>query len=389
MRLERSSYRQHHSDFRESRHAEPTDLIGSSEALRHVRVRLEQVACTDATVLLLGETGTGKGLAAHLVHRLSPRRAARFVSVDCASLPSTLVESELFGRERGAFTDAHSAQAGRFEVANHGTIFLDEIGELPTEAQAKLLRVLQQSEFERLGSPRTIRVDVRVVAATNRNLADEVKAGRFRRDLYYRLSVFPISLPPLRERLEDLPALVHHMIERLSRRYQKRVDAVSQQLLAELATYHWPGNVRELENVLERAFITTPDSTLRLAEPLWTETLEALPVGATTALVDVERAHILGLLRANKWRIEGRKGAATALGLKPSTLRSRMQKLGVRRTVVDISGAGSIGNGVGDHAASPSHASAGEPERHELCRSGVCHDSSIRNASRAEDRCRR
>jgi transcriptional regulator with GAF, ATPase, and Fis domain len=345
MRLETSSYRQHPNEFRESRHVEPSDLIGSSEALRHVRVRLEQVACTDATVLLLGETGTGKGLAAHLVHRLSLRRAARFVSVDCASLPSTLVESELFGRERGAFTDAHSAQAGRFEVANHGTIFLDEIGELPTEAQAKLLRVLQQSEFERLGSPRTIRADVRVVAATNRNLADEVKAGRFRRDLYYRLSVFPISLPPLRERLEDLPALVHHMIERLSRRYQKRVDAVSQQLLAELATYHWPGNVRELENVLERAFITTPDSTLRLAEPLWTETLEALPVGATTALVDVERAHILGLLRANKWRIEGRNGAAMALGLKPSTLRSRMQKLGVRRTVVDTSGAGSIAMG--------------------------------------------
>ena len=324
-----------------SRHVEPGDLIGNSEALRHVRVRLEQVAATDATVLLLGETGTGKGMAARLVHRLSPRRAGRFVSVDCASLPPTLIESELFGRERGAFTDAHMAQAGRFELANRGTIFLDEIGELPPEAQSKLLRVLQDGEFERLGSPRTIHVDARVVAATNRNLADDVREGRFRRDLYYRLSVFPIAMPPLREHLEDLPALVHHLLERLSRRYHKRVDAVSRHLLEDLATHHWPGNVRELENVLERALITTPDAILRLSEWLGAELPARLQSAAPAALIDVERAHILRLLRATDWRIEGRQGAATALGLKPSTLRSRMRKLGVTRTALEIVRTGS------------------------------------------------
>jgi len=342
MRLATSSLRQQAVEFAESRHVESGDLIGNSEALRHVRLRLEQVAPTDASVLLLGETGTGKGMAARLVHRLSPRRAGRFVSVDCASLPPTLIESELFGRERGAFTDAHTAQAGRFELANRGTIFLDEIGELPAEAQSKLLRVLQDGEFERLGSPRTIRVDARVVAATNRNLADDVRAGRFRRDLYYRLSVFPIAMPPLREHLEDLPALAHHLLERLSRRYQKRVDAISRHLLEDLATHHWPGNVRELENVLERALITTPDATLRLAEWLGAEPPQVPYSAASTALIDVERAHILRLLRATDWRIEGRQGAATALGLKPSTLRSRMRKLGVTRTALEIAPTGSI-----------------------------------------------
>ena len=342
MRLATSSLRQQAVEFAESRHVESGDLIGNSEALRHVRLRLEQVAPTDATVLLLGETGTGKGMAARLVHRLSPRRAGRFISVDCASLPPTLMESELFGRERGAFTDAHTAQAGRFELANRGTIFLDEIGELPAQAQSKLLRVLQHGEFERLGSPRTIHVSARVVAATNRNLAEDVRAGRFRRDLYYRLSVFPITMPPLRERLEDLPALADHLLERLSRRYQKRVDAVSRRLVEDLATYHWPGNVRELENVLERAFITSPDSTLRLAEPLRADLPQMLPSAASMALIDVERAHILRLLHANDWRIEGLKGAAKALGLKPSTLRSRMRKLGVTRTAPEIVRTGSI-----------------------------------------------
>ena len=336
MRLATSSLRQQAVEFAESRHVESADLIGNSEALRHVRARLEQVAPTDATVLLLGETGTGKGMAARLVHRLSPRRAGRFVSVDCAALPPTLIESELFGRERGAFTDAHTTQAGRFELANRGTIFLDEIGELPAEAQSKLLRVLQHGEVGRLGSPRTIHVDARVVAATNRNLADDVRAGRFRRDLYYRLSVFPITMPALRERLEDLPALAHHLLERLSRRYHKRVDAVSRRLVEDLATYYWPGNVRELENVLERAFITTSDSTLRLAEPLGAELPPALPGAASMALIDVERAHIQRLLHATDWRIEGRSGAARALGLKPSTLRSRMRKLGVTRRAPEL-----------------------------------------------------
>jgi len=310
--------------------------------MRYMRFRLEQVATTDATVLLLGETGTGKGLAAELVHRLSRRRDSRFISVDCTSLPATLIESELFGRERGAFTDARTTQVGRFELADRGTVFLDEIGELPADAQSKLLRVLQHGEFERLGSPRTIHVDVRVVAATNRNLAEEVRAGRFRRDLYYRLSVFPITMPPLRERGNDITDLAHHLIERLADKHHKRIDCVPPSVLEHLASYNWPGNVRELENVLERAIITTPDTTLRLLEPLSSEELDAVPSAPTTVLVDVERAHILRVLHASGWRIEGPRGAATALGLRPSTLRSRMRKLGIRRTARESVGPGPI-----------------------------------------------
>jgi formate hydrogenlyase transcriptional activator len=307
------------------------ELVGESDAFRYMRFRLEQVASTNATVLLLGETGTGKGLAAQAIHRLSSRSETRFVNVDCSSLPATLMESELFGRERGAFTDARTTQMGRFELAHGGTIFLDEIGELPPEAQSKLLRVLQYGEFERLGSPRTIRVDVRVITATNRNLVEEVKAGRFRRDLYYRLSVFPITMPPLRERQTDIPALVQHLVKRLSEKHQRRIDSIPPVDLEILAAYDWPGNVRELENVLERAIITTPDTTLRLLEPLTPEALDAVPSAPTTMLVDVERAHILRVLYSTGWRIEGPRGAAAVLGLKPSTLRSRMRKLGIRR----------------------------------------------------------
>ena len=316
----------------------PIELVGGSDAFRYMRFRLEQVAATNATVLLLGETGTGKGLAAHAIHRLSARREARFVNVDCSSLPATLMESELFGREKGAFTDARTTQVGRFELAHGGTIFLDEIGELPPEAQSKLLRVLQYGEFERLGSPRTIRVDVRVITATNRNLFEEVKAGRFRRDLYYRLSVFPITMPPLRERQTDIAALAQHLVKRLAQKHQRRIEAIPPPVLETLAAYDWPGNVRELENVLERAIITTPDSTLRLLEPLTAETLDVLPGAPTTMLVDVERAHILRVLYSTGWRIEGPRGAAAVLGLKPSTLRSRMRKLGVRRTSSDSPG---------------------------------------------------
>jgi transcriptional regulator with GAF, ATPase, and Fis domain len=340
MRLEAFSQRVHSEPADAPRNT--CDFVGNSEAFRYMRFRLEQVARTDATVLLLGETGTGKGMAAQLVHRLSPRRDARFISVDCTSLPATLMESELFGRERGAFTDARTTQMGRFELADRGTIFLDEIGELPPDAQSKLLRVLQHGEFERLGSPRTIRVDVRVVAATNRNLAEEVKAGRFRRDLYYRLSVFPITMPPLRDRQDDIGLLITHLVDRLGKRHHKRIETVPRPLVEHLAAYDWPGNVRELENVLERAIITTPDSTLRLLEPLSAETLDVLPAAPTTILVDVERAHILRVLHANAWRIEGPRGAAVALGLKPSTLRSRMRKLGVRRSAVDAARGGSL-----------------------------------------------
>jgi formate hydrogenlyase transcriptional activator len=315
---------------------EDADVVGVSDAFRYMQFRLEQVAPTPATVLLLGETGTGKGLAAHTIHRMSPRRAMRFVAVDCAALPATLIESELFGRERGAFTDARATQIGRFELANGGTIFLDEIGELPAEAQAKLLRVLQQGQFERLGSPRTIKVDVRVIAATNRALSEEVRAGRFRRDLYYRLSVFPITMPPLRERHGDIPVLVERLVTRLTERHHREIDVIPTLLLDQLCAYEWPGNVRELENVLERAVITTADRVLRLAEPLSPQTIETGPVAGTVMLVDVERAHITRILQARGWRIEGLRGAAAALGLKPSTLRSRMRKLGIHRAVTDL-----------------------------------------------------
>ena len=309
---------------------EPVDLVGDSEPLVHVRKRMEQVAPTNATVLLLGETGTGKGVAARLIHQLSPRRDERFVSVDCTSIPATLIESELFGREKGAFTDARSTQVGRCELAHGGTLFLDEVGELPADIQSKLLRILQYGQFERLGSPRTIRVDVRIIAATNRSLIDEVKAGRFRRDLYYRLNVFPITMPPLRERQCDVPSLATFLIARLAGKHHRHIDAIPKGVFDTLAAYDWPGNVRELENVLERAIITTQDTTLKLIEVLTPDAAEAF-ASPTNLMVDVERTHILRMLHASEWRIEGPRGAARALGLKPSTLRSRMRRLGVTR----------------------------------------------------------
>jgi formate hydrogenlyase transcriptional activator len=310
----------------------PTNLIGESAAFHSMELRLKQVAATDATVLLLGETGTGKGVAARVIHEFGARRGAPFVNVDCTSLPPTLIESELFGRERGAFTDARSTQPGRFELAHGGTIFLDEIGELPADAQAKLLRILQHGEFERLGSPRTIHVNVRMIAATNRNLIHEVQAGRFRRDLYYRINVFPITMPPLRERKSDIPRLVEHLVKRLSVRHHRQIDTVSPAALQTLMAYDWPGNVRELENVLERAIIMSPDATLRLLEPLAGDAVDKPPGAPSRMLIDVERAHILRVLESVQWRIEGPFGAAVALGLKPSTLRSRLRKLGIVRS---------------------------------------------------------
>jgi formate hydrogenlyase transcriptional activator len=309
---------------------EQRELIGHSDALRFVRLRLDQVAPTQASVLLLGETGTGKSFAARMLYLSSRRRDAPFISVDCASLPATLIESELFGREKGAYTDARTSQAGRFELAHNGTIFLDEIGELPPESQSKLLRILQQGEFERLGSPTTIRVDVRVIAATNRNLIEEVKAGRFRRDLYYRLNVFPITMPPLRDRKSDLAPLVHHLVKRLAERHGRCVTTIPPSVIEAMLAYDWPGNIRELENVLERAIITTPDATLRLIEPFAGETVD-LPGAPIAKMVDVERAHIHRALYSTGWRIEGAQGAAMSLGLRPSTLRSRMRKLGIKR----------------------------------------------------------
>jgi formate hydrogenlyase transcriptional activator len=306
-------------------------LVGESDAFKYVQFRVEQVAPTDATILLLGETGTGKGMIAQAIHQRSRRRHARFVKVNCAAVPATLAESELFGHERGAFTDARSAQVGRFELANGGTIFLDEVGELPRSVQAKLLHVLQEGQFERLGSPRTIHVDVRVIAATNRSLLDDIRRGRFRSDLYYRLNVVPITLPPLRERAGDLLLLTRHLVERLSRKYDRRIDVIPVSMLEALEAYDWPGNVRELENVLERAVIVS-ESTLGLAEPLGHSPLDPLPAETPSLdLREVERAHVMRVLGLRSWRIEGKYGAAAALGLRPSTLRSRMRKLGISR----------------------------------------------------------
>ena len=311
-----------------------SEMIGTSLALKGVMAQLELVAPTNATVLLLGETGTGKELAARAIHHRSLRRQRNFVVVNAGALPQSLIENELFGRDRGAYTGAHAPQAGRFELASGGTVFLDEIGELPLELQPRLLRVLQEGEVERLGSVRTVRVDVRVVAATNRNLVEEVRQGRFRRDLFYRLNVFPITLPPLRDRREDLPALVHHLCDRLGRRLGRPITRIAGGTLPALERYDWPGNIRELENVLQQAIILSHDGVLDLADyigpPNGFESVA--PVGnGLQSLVDVERDYIRRVLDRAQWRIEGRAGAADVLGLRPSTLRTRMQKLGLVR----------------------------------------------------------
>ncbi len=300
-------------------------LVGNCPALRAVMTQVQQVAPTDSTVLLLGETGTGKGLVAQVIHDLSPRKARIMVKVDCASIPSALIESELFGREKGAYTGALTSQIGRFESANGSTIFLDEIGELSPELQAKLLRFVQDAEFERLGSSKTIRSDVRVIAATNRNLLKEVKEGRFREDLYYRLSVFPIHVPPLRERIEDIPLLVQAFANEFSSRMRKKVSQVPRRVLEGLQRYQWPGNVRELRNVIERAFILTEGDVLNVRIP--DRHPEKAP--APTTLQEADTNHILSALEACHWRIKGPHGAARLLGLKPSTLYTKMSKLGI------------------------------------------------------------
>ena len=309
---------------------DPFTIVGESDTLRYALSRAEQVADTDATVLLSGETGTGKELLARAIHKRSRRSERPFVVVNCAALPAALIESELFGRERGAFTGAHATQVGRFELANRGTLFLDEIGELPLELQPKLLRVLQNGEVERLGSPRTIGVDVRVIAATNRDLVNEVQQGRFRRDLFYRLNVFPITVPSLRDRRGDIQLLVRHMIERHARLLHKHVDTVPPAVMSVLESYSWPGNIRELENVLQRAIILSSGRALDLRDA-WLPSTSATAPSGETALVDVERRHILSVLESCRWRIEGAGGAAQLLALKASTLRSRMLKLGISR----------------------------------------------------------
>jgi PAS domain S-box-containing protein len=316
-------------------------IIGNSPALKRVLRQAEQVALTGATVLILGETGTGKELLAHAIHNLSPRNKHTLVKVNCAALPAPLIESELFGHEKGAFTGATAQRRGRFELADGGTIFLDEVGELPLELQAKLLRVLEDGEFERVGGSRTQRVDVRVVAATNRNLAEAVRKGSFRSDLYYRLNIFPITLPPLCERREDIPMLVTHLVKQLSLRLGKEIETVPQNAMAALQNYHWPGNIRELRNVIERAVIITQGSKLQLIDSAESLSLgaefqqpgiqfDSQPASAET-LEQSEYNLILRTLKQVYWKVEGPGGAAELLKIHPSTLRTRMKKLGITR----------------------------------------------------------
>ncbi len=328
-------------------------IIGRSDVLRYVLSRVQQVAPTSSTVLLQGETGVGKELVAHALHNLSPRRARPLVKLNCAALPPSLVESELFGHEKGAFTGAVALRKGRFEIADGSTLFLDEVGELPLELQAKLLRVIQDGELERVGGTTTLKTDVRLVAATNRRLDEEVRAGRFREDLWYRLNVFPITMPPLRQRREDIPALVQHFVEKHCRKQGRPVLQVSQGTMQDLQAHEWPGNVRELEAVVERAVITSTGEALRIgddhgprAPEASTEADRPAPTGETTGsapaggpapagsaktLVDLERDHIVATLERTYWRLEGENGAAALLGLNPSTLRSRMRKHGIVR----------------------------------------------------------
>ena len=305
-------------------------MVGESQALTQVLKQVDQVAPTAACVLLEGETGTGKGLIARAIHEASPRRKLPFVTLNCAALPSGLLESELFGHERGAFTGAVARRCGRFELCDRGTLFLDEVGDIPFELQPKLLRVLQEQEFERLGGSRTIRVDVRIVAATNRDLAEMVARSQFRCDLYYRLRVFPIVVPPLRDRVEDVPLLVNHFTDHHARRCNKRVTRISEETMRVLCQYPWPGNVRELENLIERSVIISASSTLEvpLAE-LQLRNKELTQV--KESLAEMEREHILRVLQETNWVISGRAGAAARLGLKRTSLQYKMQKLGIAR----------------------------------------------------------
>lgn len=309
------------------------NIIGESEVFKYVLFSLEQIAPTDTTVLIHGESGTGKELIARALHSRSSRKERPLIKVDCAGLPANLIESELFGHEKGAFTGAVERRIGRFELADGATIFLDEIGELPLVLQQKLLRVLQDGEFERLGSSQVRNTDVRVIAATNRNLKKDVSKGRFRDDLWYRLNVFPLSIPPLRERAEDIPLLVNWTIQRLQRRLGKHIKTVPSSVMDDLKAYPWPGNVRELENVIERAVIVTPGNMLQLAAPLEspTSTSDNPPDAPVKTLSELEKDYILQVLRKTNWNISGKGGAAELLGLNSSTLRGRMRKHDIRR----------------------------------------------------------
>jgi transcriptional regulator with GAF, ATPase, and Fis domain len=307
---------------------EHTDIVGQSPPMKKVLSQVEQVAKTGSTVLLLGETGTGKELLARAIHGLSPRKNRPLVTVNCASLPPTLIESELFGREKGAYTGALTRMVGRFEMADGSTLFLDEIGELPLELQSKLLRFLEEGSFERLGSSTSVRVDVRIIAATNRDIGREVEEGKFRRDLFYRLNVFPVVIPPLRERPEDIPLLVRAVVKEFQKKMGKEIESIPKKTMAALQSYSWPGNVRELRNLVEHAMILSRGRTLDIEVPkrAFSETLMA------GNLEDVERMHVRAVLEKTRWRVSGPGSASEILGLKRTTLLSKMKKLGIRRS---------------------------------------------------------
>jgi len=303
------------------------DIVYRSSTIKDILAQVEQVAQTDATVLIEGETGTGKELFARAVHRLSDRKDRPLVTINCASLPPTLIESELFGREKGAYTGALTRMSGRFELADGATLFLDEIGELPLEMQAKLLRVLEQGSFERVGSSQTITVDVRIIAATNKDLEKLISKNKFRKDLYFRLNIFPIYLPPLRERVEDIPHLVLNFIREFEKKMGKRIDGIPRKCIDHLQQYQWPGNIRELKNLIERAFIVSKDRTLKLEPP----SQKNSDIQDDLSLKNMEYNYILSILKKTRWQISGKGSAAEILGLKRTTLQSKMKKLGIER----------------------------------------------------------
>jgi transcriptional regulator with GAF, ATPase, and Fis domain len=306
------------------------EIVSKSKHFHKVLQQIEQVASTDSTVLVMGESGTGKELIARAIHNISLRSRKPLVKVNCAALPANLIESELFGHEKGAFTGALERRIGRFELADGGTIFLDEIGELPVELQAKLLRVLQEGEFERLGNPRTLKVNVRVIAATNRNLEQAIEKKEFREDLYYRLNVFPVICPPLRERKEDIPLLVKHFCQKHEGKVGKKITHIPEKVMTSLETYDWPGNIRELENIIERALILSRNGSLDYGE--WIPAMTKAPrPGSLRKLEDVEKNHILEALKKTGWKVSGEKGAAKLLGLNATTLEARMKKWGIKR----------------------------------------------------------
>ena len=305
------------------------NIIGQSNEINYVFYKIEQIAPTNTNVLILGETGTGKELAARAIHGLSPRKDRALIKMNCATLPSNLIESELFGHEKGAFTGAQERRLGRFEIADGATLFLDEIGELPLDLQPKLLQVIQNGEFERLGSSQTIKVNVRIIAATNRNLEEEVRKARFREDLWYRLNVFPITMPPLRNRAEDIPLLVKFYVDKISKRLGKTIEIVPTGVMETLQSYHWPGNIRELENVLERAVINSSGPKLRLVDALKKPSKKASTAEKT--LETIEREYILRVLEQKRWKVSGKNSASEVLGLDRSTLRARMRKLNIQK----------------------------------------------------------